>query len=300
MIRKAVITCAGFGTRFLPITKTIQKEMLPILNRPIIDYIVDDCIVAGIEEIIFVVKESEGRLVEHYYTEYRSLKQHLEKMGKYEKYKEKLLPYRQNDFGDKIKFRFITQTIADRYGTAIPVELAKKYLENEESFLVFMGDDFIFNSDGKNETKTMIELFNNSKSKGLITCITKPESELHKYGIAVVKNKNGFTYLNNLVEKPEPGTAPSNLANISQYIFTPEIFDIIANQKPNPSSGEYYITDSATILAQDQNVCVYTPEGVYLDGGNVLGWLKANLIVANNDPALKEDLRNFIKEEFKF
>jgi len=300
MIKKAVITCAGFGTRFLPITKTIQKEMLPILNRPIIDYIVDDCIAAGVEEIIFVVKESEGRLVEHYYTEYRSLKQHLIKMGKYEEYKDKLSLHGQNEFGDKIKFRFIIQKLADRYGTAIPVELAKKYLGNEESFLVFMGDDFIFNSDGKNETKAMIELFNNSKSKGLVTCVTKPEDELHKYGIAVVKKENGFTYLNNLVEKPETGTAPSNLANISKYIFTPEIFDIIENQQPNADSGEYYITDSATILAQKNNVCVYTPDGEYLDGGNVLGWLKANLVVANNNPELKEDLRNFIKEEFKF
>lgn len=300
MIKKAVITCAGFGTRFLPITKTIQKEMLPILNRPIIDYIVDDCIEAGIEEIIFVVKESEGRLVEHYYTEYRSLKQHLEKMGKYEEYKDKLSLHGQNEFGTKVKFKFITQTIADRYGTAIPVELAKEHLKNEDSFLVFMGDDFIFNADGKNEAKEMIDLFSNSNSKGLVTCIIKPEDELYKYGIAVVKKENGFTYLNNLVEKPKPGTAPSNLANISQYIFTPEIFDIIATQKPNEASGEYYITDSATILAQNNNVCIYTPDGVYLDGGNVLGWLKANLVVANHNPELKEDLRNFIKEEFKF
>jgi len=106
--------------------------------------------------------------------------------------------------------------------------------------------------------------------------------------------------LNNLVEKPETGTAPSNLANISKYIFTPEIFDIIENQQPNADSGEYYITDSATILAQKNNVCVYTADGEYLDAGNVLGWLKANLVVANNNPELKEDLRNFIKEEFKF
>ncbi len=300
MIKKAVITCAGFGTRFLPITKTIQKEMLPILNRPIIDYIVEDCIAAGIEEIIFVVKESEGRLVENYYTEFQSIKEHLIKMGKYEEYKDKLSLHGQNEFGEKIQFRFITQKLTDRYGTAIPVELAKKHVENEESFLVYMGDDFIFNADGKNETKAMIELYNSSNSKGLVTCIAKPENELHKYGIAVVKKENGFTYLNNLVEKPEPGTAPSNLANISKYIFTPEIFDIIADQKPNANSGEYYITDSATTLAQKNNVCIYTPTGVYLDGGNVLGWLKANLVVANSKSELKEDLRNFIKEEFKF
>ncbi|MBU0974625.1 hypothetical protein KKD03_02905 [Patescibacteria group bacterium] len=292
MIKKALITCAGFGTRFLPIAKTIQKEMLPVLNRPIIDYIVDDCISAGIEEIILVVKESENKLVEHYYKEHRSLRQHLKKMGKYEKYKDKLLLH------EKTKFRFVTQTIADKYGTSIPVELAKKYLKDEEAFLVFMGDDFIYNPDGKNETRAMIELFNSSNSKGLVTCITRSEEELYKYGIAVVKKENGFTYLNNLVEKPEPGTAPSNLANISKYIFTPDIFDIIANQKPNEASGEYYITDSATTLAKDSNVCIYTPSGRYLDGGNVLGLLKANIVVASNDLELKDELQEFIKKEF--
>lgn len=292
MIKKALITAAGFGTRFLPISKTIQKEMLPVLNRPIIDYIVDDCISAGIEEIIFVVKESENKLVEHYYTKYRFLKQHLEKMGKLDKYKNELF------LNEKIKFRFIVQTIADGYGTAIPLKLSKKYLEDEEAFLVFMGDDFIYNFNRQSEAKIMIELFNKSGSEALITCITKPEEELYKYGVAEVKKDGEFTYLTNLVEKPELGTAPSNLTNISKYIFTPKIFDIIAAQKPNKSNGEYYITDSATTLAKDSNVCVYTPNGRYLDGGNVLGLLKANIVVANNDPNLKDELKEFVREEF--
>ncbi|MBP7740914.1 NTP transferase domain-containing protein [Candidatus Woesebacteria bacterium] len=294
MIKKALITCAGFGTRFLPITKTIQKEMLPILNKPIIDYVVDDCIEAGIEEIIFVVKESESKLVESYYTEYRSLKQHLEKMGKLEMYKDVLSRH------EKTKFTFVTQTIADKYGTAIPVQLAKEHLKDEEAFLVFMGDDFIFNPDGKNETKQMIEMFSRSQANALVTCIKKPDEELYKYGIAQIKQENGFNYLKNLVEKPAVGTAPSNLANISQYIFTPEIFDIIEKQGPNEQSGEYYITDSATILAKDKKVCIYTPSGRYLDGGNILGWLKANIIVAKDNPEIKDDLQNFIKEEFKY
>jgi UTP--glucose-1-phosphate uridylyltransferase len=291
-IKKALITAAGFGTRFLPISKTIQKEMLPVLNKPIIDYIVDDCIAAGIEEIIFVVKESENKLVEHYYTEYRSLKQHLEKMGKLDQYKDKLL------LNEKVKFRFVTQTIADRYGTAIPVELAKRYLIDEEAFLVFMGDDFIYNSNGQSEAKAMIETFNKSNSEALVTCIRKPEEELYKYGVAEVRADNGFTYLTNLVEKPEAGTAPSNLTNISKYILTPKIFDIIATQEPNESNGEYYITDSATTLAKDNNVCIHTPNGRYLDGGNVLGLLKANIVVAKNDPSLGKELKEFVKNEF--
>ncbi|MCB9812812.1 MAG: hypothetical protein H6772_00255 [Pseudomonadales bacterium] len=294
MIKKALITSAGFGTRLLPITKTIQKEMLPILNRPIIDYIVKDCIDAGITEIIFVVKESENKLVEHFYTEYRSIKQHLEKMGKLNSFQDQLFIH------ENIKFRFVTQTIADRYGTAIPVELAKKHLIDEEAFLVFMGDDFIFNADERSEAKQMIDLFYRSNSKGLVTCITKPDEELNNFGVAEIRTENGFTFLTNLVEKPKFGEAPSNLINISKYIFTPEIFDIIANQKPNKSNNEYYITDSATILAQNNNVSVYTPRGRYLDGGNLINWLKANIVVANTKEDLKHDLKLFVKEEFGF
>lgn len=290
-IRKALITCAGFGTRFLPISKTVQKEMLPILNRPIVDYIVSDCVAAGIEEIIFVVKESENRLVEHYYTEYRSLKQHLQKMGKLDKHENKLPVY------DSVKFHFVTQTIADRYGTAIPVELAQSYLKNEDAFLVFMGDDFIYNPE-RNEASEMIQLFEKSGAKGLVTCIRKPEEELYRYGVAETKSENGHAYLTNLVEKPEPGTAPSNLTNISKYIFTPQIFEILKDQTPNPGNGEYYITDTATTLAQEHPVVIYEPNGRYLDGGNVLNWLKANLVIAKDDPEIASDLKKFIAEEF--
>lgn len=293
MIKKALITSAGYGTRLLPITKTIQKEMLPILNRPIIDYIVSDCVSAGIEEIIFVVKDGKECLVEHFFTEFDDLEQYLKKMGKFSQFEGKLRPY------EDVKFSFVRQKSSDNYGTAIPVQLAKEQLIGEEAFLVFMGDDFIFNGDQTSNAKKMIELFEKSNSKGLVTCITKPDEELHKYGVAEVREENGFTYLTNLVEKPEPGTAPSNLTNISKYVFTPEIFDIIDQQKPNDSNGEYYITDSATILAQNNNVCIYKPGGRYLDGGTLSGWLKANVVVAKSDPELAEELREFVKQEFE-
>ncbi len=293
MIKKALITCAGFGTRFLPITKTIQKEMLPILNRPLVDYLVQDCVLAGIKEIIFVVNEQELELVKHYYHPSKLLEQHLEKMNKVDK-KELLDAY------GEVIFEFAVQSSNDEHGTAIPVKLAKNYLVNEEAFLVFMGDDFVYNTDGSSEAKAMIELFSRSKADALVTCITKPDSELFRYGVAEIVSDQGFTCLTNLVEKPSLGTAPSNLINISKYILTPKIFEIIDRQKVNVDSGEYYITDSITTLAQDSKVVVYTPKSRYLDGGNVLGWLKANLVVAKNDEKLKEELVSFIKEEFSY
>lgn len=288
-IRKAIITCAGFGTRFLPISKTIQKEMLPVIDRPLIDYVVDDCVKAGIEEIIFVINKHNYQVL-HYYRENQRLYQYLEKMGKLDRY-EKL-----KDLHSKAKFHFVKQSDEDQYGTAMPVLLAKDYIKDEEAFLVLMGDDFIYNSNGNSEAQRMIETFENSGAKGLVTCIEKPEELLHKYGIAELKEENGYAYLNNLVEKPEPGTAPSNLANISKYIMTPEILDIIENQEPNPKSGELYITDSITQMAELGKVVVHKPEGEYLDGGYPLGWLLTNLTVAKNDPEMWSAIKEFVQK----
>jgi UTP--glucose-1-phosphate uridylyltransferase len=288
-IRKAVITCAGFGTRFLPISKTIQKEMLPILDRPLIDYVVDDCIKAGIEEIIFVINEHNYQVL-HYYRENKRLYDYLEKMGKLDRYEE------IKDIHQKAKFHFVKQSDQDQYGTAVPVLLAKEYIKDEDAFLVLMGDDFIYNADGSSEAKRMIETFEKSGSKGLVTCIEKPEELLNKYGIAELKEENGYAYLQNLVEKPEPGKAPSNLANISKYIMTPEILEIIENQEVNPQSGELYITDSVTRLAEKDKVVVHKPAGEYLDGGYPLGWLLTNLTVAKNNPEIWKVIKEFVEK----
>lgn len=202
-IRKALITAAGYGTRFLPISKTVKKEMLPILNRPLMDYIVDSCVAAGIVEVIIVVKENET-MVQEYYEESRSLLQHLEEMGKLEKYRNVLNLDRQ------IHFRFITQMQKDGYGTAIPLKIAEEYLRSEPAFLVLMGDDFIYNGKDQSEVANMIETFQSDPSAlGLVTCIEKPEHELFRYGVAKLHREGNREYLDGFVEKPAPGTAPS-------------------------------------------------------------------------------------------
>ncbi len=282
-IRKAVIACAGFGTRFLPITKTIQKEMLPILNRPLIDYVVEDCVKAGIEEIVFVVKEGHD-MVRDYYTQFDQLTEYLKKMGKYEKLEQFTRP------AYDVRFQFVTQSMSDQYGTAVPVRLAAKHIKNEDAFLVFMGDDFIFNTDATSEAKAMIELFAASGASALATCIKKEPESLHKYGIAEITQENGHRFLKNLVEKPAPGTAPSDLANISKYIFTPTVLDLIAQQPVDSKSGELYITDTITNIARSEKVVIHTPSGQYLDGGDPIGWLRANLIVGQNHPEYGKQL----------
>lgn len=254
--------------------------MLPVLNRPTIDYVVADCIAAGIEEIVFVINEHNIQ-VKHFYSENPRLKRYLEKMGKADKYPA------VEQLHTQAKFTFIKQPDAEQYGTAVPVKIARSELEREEAFLVFMGDDFLYNPDGSSEAARMIQTFQNSQAVGLATCIERPEDSLHKYGIAEVERRNGHTYLTNLVEKPESGTAPSNLANISKYIFTPEIFEIIAHQELDSKSGELYITDSILTLAKKQPVAIHTPTGEYLDCGSVETWLKANIFVASHQSELQ-------------
>ncbi|MCC6711662.1 MAG: NTP transferase domain-containing protein [Candidatus Pacebacteria bacterium] len=288
-INKALIAAAGFGTRFLPFTKTIQKEMIPVLNKPVVDYLVDDLVKAGITEIVFVINEHNKQIL-HYFRENNRLKEYLERMNKTHLYEE------VKTLHEKANFYFVKQQDSDPYGTTTPLKLAEEYLKNEESFVVLMGDDIPYNADGTSEVSLMIEHLNKTGAKALATFVEQPTSELHRYGIAETFEKNGFSYLKKLIEKPEPGTAPSNLANISKYILTPKVFDLIKHQTLDKKSGELYITDTVTMLTNEEDVAVYSPKGTYLDCGFVLGWLKANLTMAKDHPELRTELKKFIQE----
>jgi UTP--glucose-1-phosphate uridylyltransferase len=286
-IKKAIIACAGFGTRFLPITKTIQKEMLPILERPLIDYLVEDCIKAGIEEIIFVISEHNYQVL-HFYRENQRLHEYLGKT-------QKLALYEQiSKLHSKATFHFVKQKDSDPYGTAEPVILAKDYVKDEEAFLVLMGDDFIYQSSQNSEVATMINSFEKSGAKGLITCVEKETESLSKYGVVKIKTEGDFQFMEGIIEKPELGTAPSNLVNISKYILGQEIWPILEQQKIDPKSGELYITDTIQALAKTEKVLVHKPQGKYLDGGYPLGWLIANLVVAKDRPEIWAEIKNFI------
>jgi UTP--glucose-1-phosphate uridylyltransferase len=289
-ITKAVITCAGFGTRFLPISKTIQKEMLPILNRPILDYVVEDCVKAGIKEIIIVMNEHNYQPL-HFYRENQRLYKYLEKKGKLDLYQQ------VENLHQKARFTFVKQSDNDPYGTSVPIQLAQKHVENEEAFLYLTGDDFVFFRDpNRSLIKELIELYYASQADGVITCIERPEAELYRYGVAEMQNNNGFNYLKTFVEKPAPGTAPSNLANVSKYVLTPKIFPLIDQQQPDPKTGEYYITDIVLQQAQQGKIVVKNGEGYFLNSGDPQTWLKANLLVASQNPEFKADLEKFWQE----
>ncbi len=291
-IKKAIISTAGFGTRFLPISKTIQKEMLPILNRPVIDYVVSDCVKAGIEEIIIVMNAHNYQPL-HFYRENRRLYQYLEKMNKLHLYEQVA------DLHQKAHFHFVKQTDEDFYGTSIPIKLAADYIQGEEAFLYLTGDDFIYFSDPERSlVKELVELYNQSSADGVITCIERPWEEVHRYGVAEIENSNGLTYLKNFVEKPAPGTAPSNLANVSKYVLSADILPLIEQQEPDDKSGEYYITDIVLDLAQKGKIAVKTTDGKFLNAGEPLTWLRANLRLAADNPDLKKALQPLINELF--
>ena len=289
-ITKALITAAGFGTRFLPITKTIQKEMLPLLDRPIIDYVVDDLIAAGVTDIIFVISEHNSQLI-HYYRENQRLLRYLTARNKTSLYDQVAEQHQ------KATFHFIHQKDTEQYGTAVPLKLAQPMLQDEEAFFVFMGDDLVFNADGYAESAAMIQLMEATQAIAVATCVKKPADELYRYGVVKTKIQQSHELLDSIVEKPTPGNAPSNLVNISKYIFTPRVFEVLAEQTIDTNSGELYITDTITKLAETSPVAIHIPKGMYLDGGNPLDWLKANITVGLTRPDMAEKLVQFFKQQ---
>ena len=289
-ISKAVIAAAGYGTRMFPITKTIQKEMMPVIDRPFIDYVVEDLISAGVEEIIFVVKPKDTQ-IRGFYSEDSDVKAYLELMGKLEKYD--LI----KDLHSKAKFNFVNQESNEPYGTAVPLLYLKDEIDPEEHFFMFMGDDFVYNPNGKSLAQGMLETMSLSKEINAVAAFrTRPEEILHKYGIAEYVEEDGVKKLTSLIEKPEPGTAPSNLANISKYILPGSVIELVKKQHVNEIHKELLITDTIMDIANDSVVAVNIPEGDYLDSGYAQGWLDANIRVAWNNEENREMLRNLFSE----
>lgn len=292
-VKKAVISCAGFGTRFLPISKTIQKEMLPLFNRPILDYIVDDCIKSGITNFIIVINSHNYQPL-HYFRENTRLREYLKDMNKAELYQEVA------NLHAKGNFTFIKQSRRDPYGTSIPLILAQKEIAQEEAFLYLTGDDFVFFADEQQAfVSQLLETFQQSEANAAISAIEKPDEELPQYGVLKVQQENDYNYLKFFVEKPSADEAPSNLANISKYILTPSILPIVNQQKANPKSNEFYITDAILELAQKEKVVVHQTEGQYLNAGDPVNWLKANLAVAGRDVEVRAQLQEFIDLNWK-
>ena len=268
---KAVIAVGGFGTRWLPITKSIEKCMLPVGNRPVIDYIVDDCIEAGIKDIYFVVSEQNAQL-RSYYGDNPKLYAHLEAKGKVKELGQ------LKGISRKASFHFVVQTPEYPYGTAVPVMLCEQYLQLKphEQFVVIMGDQFVHNKDGSSEVRHLLKRVESSGATSGMGVVHVPKEEVNKYGIVDVEERDDGLTFRRIVEKPSTEEAPSTFNNLSLYVFDQDIFGCL--QRVKPTNGEYYITDALNIYVQrlHKQLMVVPAKGKYLDCGTVEGWLHAN------------------------
>ena len=272
MITKAIIPVAGWGTRRLPITKIIEKSMLPVGNRPLVDYSVQELIKAGVKDIYMVISNVEPCQVKEFYKDNLALNQYLIDRGKEDRLAlAKTLP-------DDVTIHYTVQDPAGKYGTAVPIAMVVEEYKIDEPVLVFMGDDFIWNPDGESAAEALIKAANEGESAILGVEIDKKDVE--KYG--VLSEKDGK--LVGVVEKPTSEEAPSNLINVSKYIMAPDLLKRIVKYVDEhdfgPMDQEYMVTDPIDEYIKDGGVMRVAPtRGEYLDGGSVEGWLHANNVV---------------------
>jgi UTP--glucose-1-phosphate uridylyltransferase len=268
-ITKAIIPVAGWGTRRLPITKTIEKCMLPIGDRPVIDYVVQDCIKAGITDIYFVVGEQSAQVRDYYRTNI-DLNDYLKRNNKQD-----LLSLVKPP---KVNLHYITQSSYGKYGTAIPVGLVVPYLNDGESAVVLMGDDCIYRKDDNSEVARLIQAAGNDSA---ILGVQVPHKDVSNYGVIKASKSGEFV---EIVEKPKPKDAPSNIINVSKYVLNYKALKMIEKfAQDDKNKGEYYITDPINqYVSGGGRMIVIEAEGQYFDSGTVNGWLKANQIVISD------------------
>lgn len=276
MITKAIIPVAGWGTRRLPITKIIEKSMLPVGNRPLVDYSVQDLIKAGVKDIYMVISNVEPCQVREFYKDNLALNQYLIERGKKDRLElAKTLP-------EDVTIHYTVQDPAGKYGTAVPIALVVKEFSINEPVLVFMGDDFIWNPNGESAAEALIGSIKDETDSAILG-VEIDKKKVEKYG--VLSEKDGK--LIGVVEKPKPSEAPSNLINVSKYILTPkllkEIVKYVDEHDFGPLDQEYMITDPIDDYIKNGGVMrIATTKGEYLDGGSVEGWLHANNVVCGS------------------
>ncbi len=281
-ISKAIIPAAGFGTRFLPITKSVPKEMLPILDRPSIDYVIEECLSSGIDEICIVISRGKEAILN-----YLDTNAELERALAKAKNTEKLSLI--NKFKD-VKFTFVLQP--QMLGTANAIELCKGFTAGEP-FAVLFPDDVIYNPSCP-VIKQLINAYETTGSSIVGCQIMIPEEAVH-YGVMRVKEQKGkYVLIDGFQEKPSLENIASNITSLGRFVLTPEIFDYIDRTKP-ANNGEIYLPSSIDLLAKESLVYAYIFEGDRYDMGSKFGFLKANIEFALKDPVLREQLVNYIK-----
>ncbi|HJZ06048.1 MAG: UTP--glucose-1-phosphate uridylyltransferase [Candidatus Levybacteria bacterium RIFCSPLOWO2_01_FULL_39_24] len=286
-IRKAVIPAAGFGTRFLPQTKAMPKEMLPIVDKPVIQYVVEEAVASGIEDIVIVTGALKRAIEDHFDTINAELLRNLENGGKHELIEE------VKKISEMANFIYVRQK--GPYGNGTPILAAEPIIENE-SFAVLWGDEFIYAKPPR--LAQMIKVY--EKYGGIVISGVRIEKkeDLKRYGIADIEKVAGRVYkIKSIVEKPDPSLAPSNLATHGGYILPPEIFKALRTIKPG-KSGEIWLVDAINLL-KEQGMPVYAVEienGKYYDTGNKIEYMKTVVELALEHKDINGEFRRFLKD----
>lgn len=283
-IRKAVIPAAGFGTRFLPETKAMPKEMLPIVDKPTIQYIVEEILASGIEQILIISGHAK-RAIENHFDSSPNLEEHLRESGKLKMLEE------INKISD-IKIHYVRQPYQRGLGDAI---LCAKEFVDGEPFGVILGDDIVYTGFGEPALKQLMDQYDKTGGTVIGCQVVKPE-QVSAYGIidgTQTENPN-LLKVQDMVEKPNLEAAPSRFAALGRYVITPEVFDILEETRPG-KGGEIQLTDALRVMAHMGNVYAYNFTGKRYDTGDKLGYLKAVVEFALR----REDLGPAFKEYLK-
>ncbi len=282
-VRKAVIPAAGLGTRFLPATKALAKEMLPIVDTPTIEYIVREAIASGIEDIVIVDGKSK-RSIEDHFDSNPELENNLREKGK-----DELLKIVQET--TDINMYFIRQSHPNGLGDAV---LTAKAFIGDEPFVVLLGDDLM--QDEVPLTKQLIERYEET-GESTLAVMKVPHDQVSKYGVIdpAAEASDGLYRVKTFVEKPKPEDAPSDLAIIGRYLLTPEIFEELENTKPG-KGHEIQLTDAIDSLNNRQHVYAHEFKGSRYDIGSKIGFLETNIEFGLKHPQTRDQLRAYIKE----
>lgn len=283
-IRKAVIPAAGFGTRFLPETKAMPKEMLPIVDKPTIQYIVEEILASGIEEILIISGHAK-RAIEDHFDSSPELEQHLVESGKLKVLDE------IRKISD-IKVHYVRQPYMRGLGDAI---LCAREFVDGEPFGVILGDDIVYTGNGEPALKQLMDRYYETGST-VVGCQVVPEEKVSAYGIIKGEKTENPDLLKvlDMIEKPSIKEAPSRFAALGRYVITPEVFDILEQTKPG-KGGEIQLTDALRVMAHAEKVYAYNFKGKRYDTGNKLGYLKAVVEFALRREDLGEQFREYLK-----
>lgn len=284
-VRKAVIAVAGYGTRFLPATKAVPKELLPIVDKPIVQYLVEEAVASGIDEIILVTRAGGGG-IENHFDSARELEVHLQEQ-KSQRYLDVI-----QAIPKLASFAYVRQARHLPYGNGTPLLAAKGFIDEGEPFVYMFGDDLVLSQTPC--VRQLLDLYEKHDPAAVIAFQEVAPEEAYRYGIAKLKPGTKPAEMESIIEKPKAGTAPTNLAQIGRFVLSSQVIDILEGIHVNEGK-ELYLTDAIAVLCREQRVLVHAIEGEWLTTGDPLRFMMANVKYALRDPTIGADFANFLR-----